>query len=227
MSIALLGAFLIAAPVKADYSQVVEWLGYDSTQYELVNLITLNKDGSWDASDAAWSVEYLGEQSSSGTTYQNYGFNCDGTGTGYETMVFAMTGAAYGSPILTMMQYNAIMDGVRVNLGRDDWYSMRWVDNQAGAAGIIGRAVLSPNGTLNPGAILNGASQIRLYALDFFMDFGSFGEIALGFSDGLPAGFKFQIFAVKAMSNEIPEPATLAIVGLGLAGLGLARRRRK
>jgi len=35
------------------------------------------------------------------------------------------------------------------------------------------------------------------------------------------------IFRGEGSDNAVPEPATLAVIGLGLAGLGLARRRRQ
>ena len=52
-----------------------------------------------------------------------------------------------------------------------------------------------------------------------------------GFAPGhwvsnMPSGFTFSLFNAEGSGNA-PEPATLAIIGLGLVGLGLARRRRR
>jgi hypothetical protein len=79
-----------------------------------------------------------------------------------------------------------------------------------------------------------GLSEFRLFGLTFTaiaagtspLSFLSGGLLSDFFGDAIEFSTTAGSITIKAPEQSVPEPGTLALLGFGLAGLGLSRRRK-
>ena len=81
--------------------------------------------------------------------------------------------------------------------------------------------LFSLNDLFGSSADIVGMDSLAFFAISFD------GRDYMVNGDDFGWGWRMDEFGNVSYSNEVPEPATLVMLGLGLTGLGLARRRRK
>lgn len=100
-----------------------------------------------------------------------------------------------------------------------------WIAFDGGAATLPANALTDAD---NPGYALEGSYTNFIGAIDssgYFSKITFFGD---GFGEVLVAGgtLRFASVAIGSVGGELPEPGSMALVGLALAGGAFARRRK-
>lgn len=132
-----------------------------------------------------------------------------------------MVGPSYQNLGLTAFFSHSISNG---SLGYDLFGNLNGQDLVSGATSSFFQplAVFSFASSTDS-RILDGVFSVGLYDLSGSIDVDY--VVAQGYKNNFTVASGLVRGAAPAISNDVPEPATIAIVGVGLAALVLQRRR--